>query len=48
MDRKRLLDRENNSVAHLTQAKADCEGIVLPLLFLLPLVTPILKNKGGS
>jgi len=25
MDHKRLLDRENNSVAHLTQAKADCE-----------------------
>jgi hypothetical protein len=32
------LDREKNSVAHLTQAKADCEGIDSPHLYLFPLV----------
>ena len=41
MNRKRLLDRENNSVARLTQAKADCEGIISPHPFLLPLVTSL-------
>jgi len=33
------LDREKNSVVHLTQAKADCEGIVSLHLYLFPLVT---------
>lgn len=39
MVHKLELDREKNSVAHLTQAKADCEGIASSRLYLLPLVT---------
>ena len=39
MVHKLELDREKNSVAHLTQAKADCEGIASSHLYLLPLVT---------
>jgi len=30
MVHKLELDREKNSVVHLTQAKADCEGIASP------------------
>jgi hypothetical protein len=40
MVHKMELDREKNSVIHLTQAKADCEGIASPHhLYLFPLVT---------
>ncbi len=34
MVRKLELDREKNSVIHLTQAKADCEGIASLHLYL--------------
>lgn len=46
VNRKWELDRERNSVAQLTQAKADCEGIISPHVYLLPVVTPGFEEQG--
>jgi hypothetical protein len=47
MVRKSELDREKNSVIHLTQAKADCEGIAPLHLYLFPLlVTPKFEEQA--
>lgn len=46
MVHKLELDREKNSVVHLTQAKADCEGITFLYFYRIPLVTPDLKSKS--
>jgi hypothetical protein len=43
---KSELDREKNSVIHLTQAKADCEGIASLRLYLFPLVTPKFEEQA--
>jgi hypothetical protein len=45
MVHKLELDREKNSVIHLTQAKADCEGIASPHLYHFPLVTPKFEEQ---
>ena len=39
-------DREKNSVVHLTQAKADCEGIASLHLYLFPIVTPKFEEQA--
>ena len=46
MVHKLELDREKNSVIHLTQAKADCEGIASLHLYLFPLVTPKFEEQA--
>lgn len=47
MVHKLELDREKNSVIHLTQAKADCEGIASLLrLYPFPLVTPKFEEQA--
>jgi hypothetical protein len=43
---KSELDREKNSVIHLTQAKADCEGIASLRLYLFPLVTTKFEEQA--
>jgi len=48
MVHKLEVDREKNSVMHLTQAKVDCEGITSLHLYLFPLVTPNSKSKRRS
>ena len=46
MVHKLELDREKNSVIHLTQAKADCEGIASLHLYLFLLVTPKFEEQA--
>jgi hypothetical protein len=46
MVRKLELDREKNSVTHLTQAKADCEGIASLHLYIFPLVTSKFEDQA--
>ena len=46
MAQKLELDREKNSVIALTQAKADCEGIASPHLYLFLLVTPKFEEQA--
>jgi ferredoxin-thioredoxin reductase catalytic subunit len=44
--RKLELDREKNSVIHLTQAKADCEGIASPHLYHFLLMTTKFEEQA--
>jgi hypothetical protein len=51
MVHKPELDRERNSVMHLSAAKADCEGIMTSFTFyslLLVTINPNPKIKPGS
>jgi hypothetical protein len=48
MVHKLELDREKNSVIHLTQAKADCEGIASLHLYLFPASDPQIRRASGD
>jgi hypothetical protein len=48
MVHKLELDREKNSVIHLTQAKADCEGIASLYLYLFLASDPQTRRASGD